>query len=50
MDLTAAIALKNLHARFNWAFQIESDGLCRLPANRPVPTSQAPGKPRATIS
>jgi AhpD family alkylhydroperoxidase len=36
VDLTAAIALENLHARFNWAFQIESDGLCRLPAGRPT--------------
>jgi AhpD family alkylhydroperoxidase len=36
VDLTAAIALENLHARFNWAFQIESDGLCRLPASRPT--------------
>lgn len=35
VDLTAAIALENLHARFNWAFQIESDGLCRLPAKDP---------------
>ena len=33
VDLTAAIALENLHARFNWAFQIESDGLCQLPRN-----------------
>ncbi len=33
VDLTAAIALENLHARFNWAFQIESDGLCKLPRN-----------------
>jgi AhpD family alkylhydroperoxidase len=36
VDLTAAIALENLHARFNWAFQIESDGLCRLPSSRPT--------------
>jgi len=36
VDLTGAIALENLHARFNWAFQIESDGLCRLPASRPT--------------
>ena len=25
VDLTSAIALENLHARFNWAFQIESN-------------------------
>jgi AhpD family alkylhydroperoxidase len=50
VDLTAAIALENLHARFNWAFQIESDGLCRLPANRPAPTSPVPSKTRATLS
>lgn len=41
VDLTAAIALENLHARFNWAFQIESDGLCRLPANHPARKAQA---------
>jgi AhpD family alkylhydroperoxidase len=49
VDLTAAIALENLHARFNWAFQIESDGLCRIPAKeRPAPPSTT--KRHATIS
>jgi AhpD family alkylhydroperoxidase len=40
VDLTAAIALENLHARFNWAFQIESDGLCKLSRN---PALDSPG-------
>ena len=33
VDLTATIALENMRARFNRALQIESDGLCRLPAH-----------------
>jgi len=49
VDLTAAIALENLHARFNWAFQIESDGLCRLPTESRL-TSSAASKARATLS
>jgi alkylhydroperoxidase family enzyme len=41
VELTAAIALENLHARFNCAFKLESDGLCPLPADHPV--RKAPG-------
>ena len=36
VELTAAIALENLHARFNCALKMESDGLCTLPADHPV--------------
>ncbi len=36
VDLTATIALENMRARFNRALQIESDGLCRLPAHHPA--------------
>ena len=36
VELTAAIALENLHARFNYAFKVESAGLCTLPAEHPV--------------
>ena len=42
VELTAAIALENLHARFNCAFKLESDGLCALPADHPV--RKAPGR------
>ena len=36
VELTAAIAFENFHARFNCAFKVESDGLCALPADHPV--------------
>lgn len=36
VDLTAAIAVENLRARFNRALEIPSDGLCRLPADHPA--------------
>ncbi len=36
VELTAAIALENLRARFNRALRIESDGLCALPATHPA--------------
>lgn len=41
VDLTATIALENMRARFNRALQIESDGLCRLPAHHPALTATA---------
>jgi alkylhydroperoxidase family enzyme len=36
VELTAAIALENLRARFNRALLIESDGFCALPDDHPV--------------
>jgi alkylhydroperoxidase family enzyme len=36
IELTAAIALENLRARFNCALKIESNNLCALPADHPV--------------
>jgi alkylhydroperoxidase family enzyme len=36
VDLTATIAMENMRARFNRALQIESDGICRLPAHHPA--------------
>jgi alkylhydroperoxidase family enzyme len=36
VELTLAIALENLRARFNCALKIESDGLCTLPPDHPV--------------
>ena len=36
VELTQAIALENLRARFNCALKIESDGLCTLPPDHPV--------------
>jgi alkylhydroperoxidase family enzyme len=36
VDLTATIAMENMRARFNRALQVESDGICRLPAHHPA--------------
>jgi alkylhydroperoxidase family enzyme len=36
VELTAAVAIENLRARFNRALEIPSDGLCQLPADHPV--------------
>ena len=36
VELTLAVALENLRARFNCALKIESDGLCTLPPDYPV--------------
>ena len=36
VELVAMIALENMRARFNRAFEIDSDGLCQLPADHPA--------------
>jgi alkylhydroperoxidase family enzyme len=36
VELTAAIALENLRARFNCALKVQSDNLCMLPPEHPV--------------
>jgi len=36
VDLTATVAMENMRARFNRALQVESDGICRLPAHHPA--------------
>lgn len=36
VELTLAISLENLRARFNCALEIESDDLCVLPPDHPV--------------
>jgi hypothetical protein len=36
VELTAMIAFENFRARFNRAFEIASDGFCRLPDDHPV--------------
>jgi alkylhydroperoxidase family enzyme len=36
VELTAAVALENLRARFNCALKVESDNLCMLPPGHPV--------------
>ena len=36
VDLTTTIAMENMRARFNRALQVESDGICRLPAHHPA--------------
>jgi alkylhydroperoxidase family enzyme len=43
VELTAAIALENLRARFNRALLIESDALCALPDDHPVRRGAAGG-------
>jgi alkylhydroperoxidase family enzyme len=43
VELTAAVALENLRARFNCALLIESDGLCALPDDHPVRRAAAAG-------
>jgi alkylhydroperoxidase family enzyme len=44
VELTAAVAIENLRARFNRALEIPSDGLCRLPANHPALHASAAGR------
>jgi alkylhydroperoxidase family enzyme len=44
VELTVAVAIENLRARFNRALEIPSDGLCRLPANHPVLHASAAGR------
>jgi len=51
VELTSAIALENLRARFAHALDLPSDGLCELPADHPVrraiagaPVSEAGGR------
>jgi alkylhydroperoxidase family enzyme len=36
VELTAAIALENLRARFNRALEVPSDRLCQLPPAHPA--------------
>ncbi len=36
VELAAAVALENFRARFNRAFEVESDGYCTLPPDHPV--------------
>ncbi|HEY6420831.1 MAG TPA: hypothetical protein VIX59_17690 [Candidatus Binataceae bacterium] len=43
VEITAAIALENLRARFNRALEVESDNLCMLPASHPARKAQAQG-------
>ena len=43
VEITAAIALENLRARFNRALEVESDNLCMLPAPHPARRAQAQG-------
>ena len=45
VELTQAIALENLRARFNCALKIESDGLCTLPPDHPVRKALKGGEP-----
>ncbi|HYA34063.1 MAG TPA: hypothetical protein VEF03_00515 [Candidatus Binataceae bacterium] len=35
VELTAQVALENMRARFNRAFQVGSDNLCMLPEHHP---------------
>lgn len=44
VELVAMIALENMRARFNRAFEIDSDGLCQLPANHPAMHAAAGGR------
>jgi alkylhydroperoxidase family enzyme len=44
VELTAAIAIENLRARFNRALQIPSDGLCQLPESHPARRAAAAGQ------
>jgi alkylhydroperoxidase family enzyme len=43
VDLTATVAMENMRARFNRALQVESDGICRLPAHHPALTATPRG-------
>jgi alkylhydroperoxidase family enzyme len=36
VELAAAVALENFRARFNRAFEFESDGYCTFPPDHPV--------------
>jgi alkylhydroperoxidase family enzyme len=36
VELVSMIALENMRARFNRAFEIDSDGLCALPPDHPA--------------
>ncbi len=44
VELTAAIAIENLRARFNRALEIPSDSLCQLPDGHPARRAAAAGR------